>query len=83
MRAKDHLSEAFHLRPFLKNRLRRLCGDLANLSVIEVRKATLSMLNLSLEELVADVRNGAPVMVNLTPVIERRHREVIRQVLFS
>ena len=55
MRAEDHLSEALFLRSFLQYRLRRLCGDLTNLSVIEVCKATLCMLNLSLKELVADI----------------------------
>ena len=61
MRAEDHLSEALYLRSFLQHRLRRLRGDLANLGVIEVCKATLCMLNLSLEELVADIRDGAAV----------------------
>lgn len=61
MRAEDHLSEALFLRSFLQHRLRRLSGDLSNLSVIEVCKATLCMLNLSLEELVADIRDGAAV----------------------
>ena len=55
MWAEDHLPEALYLRSFLQHRLRRLSGDLANLSVIEVSKATLRMLNLSLEELVADI----------------------------